>query len=207
LALPFLGEHQKMNAAVALATVRALSQVLPIEYSTIRSGLSRVHWPGRLQLVKQSSAHEILLDGAHNVGGAEMLAAALTQYFPNHKPSLVLGILRDKDWPRMCGILAPLAGRIVLVPVHSDRSAEPHGLAEVCRQVNPNAQVLECSSLAAALEETAQDPFVTIAGSLYLVGEAMELLHLSPAKASNERALNEWATVTSGRIGTVHVDR
>ena len=36
------------------------------------------------------------------------------------------------------------------------------------------------------------DSFVTIAGSLYLIGEAMELLQLSPAKANNERGLNEW---------------
>jgi hypothetical protein len=42
------------------------------------------------------------------------------------------------------------------------------------------------------LEKTTKDGFVTIGGSLYLIGEAMELLHLSPAKASNERRLNEW---------------
>jgi dihydrofolate synthase/folylpolyglutamate synthase len=121
-----------------------------------------------------------------------MLAAALREYFPNLQPSLILGILRDKDWSRMCEILAPLANRIVLVPVHSERSAEPHGLAQTCRQANPKAEIFECPSLAEALELTERDPFVTIAGSLYLVGEAMELLHLSAAKTNNERALNEW---------------
>jgi hypothetical protein len=33
--------------------------------------------------------------------------------------------------------------------------------------------------------------FIVITGSLYLVGEALELLGLSPP-AENERALNEW---------------
>jgi dihydrofolate synthase/folylpolyglutamate synthase len=192
LTLPLLGEHQKRNAAVAVATVRALASVLPVEESVIRAGLARVDWPGRLQLVNRSPAQQVLLDGAHNVGGAEMLAAALREYFPNLRPSLVLGILRDKDWPRMCEMLAPLASRIVLVPVHSERSAEPHGLAEICSRANPKARVFECPSLAAALELTEDDPFVTIAGSLYLVGEAMELLHLSPVKTTDERALNEW---------------
>lgn len=196
LTLPLLGEHQKMNAAVGLATVRALGSVLPVEESAIRAGLARVHWPGRLQLVKRSPAQQVLLDGAHNVGGAEMLAAALREYFPKLQTSLVLGILRDKDWPRMCEMLAPLASRIVLVPVHSERSAEPHGLAEICGRANPKAGVFECPSLAAALELTEHDSFVIIAGSLYLVGEAMELLHLSPAQKSDERGLNEWTMPT-----------
>ena len=70
----------------------------------------------------------------------------------------------------MCEILAPLAGRILLVPVHSERTAEPQGLAEVCRRANPSARVVEYDSLAAALAATAGDSFVTIAGSLYLIG-------------------------------------
>jgi folylpolyglutamate synthase/dihydropteroate synthase len=108
----------------------------------------------------------------------------------------VLGILLDKDWPGMCEILAPLAGRILLAPVPSERSASPPELAAACRRANPQAQVVECRSLGEALAETINDGFVTIAGSLYLIGEAMELLHLSPAKADNERRLNEWGGAT-----------
>jgi dihydrofolate synthase/folylpolyglutamate synthase len=146
-----------------------------------------VHWAGRLQLVIRPTGQKILLDGAHNVGGAGILAAAMREYFPSAKPALVLGILRDKDWPAMCEILAPLAGRILLVPVPSERSATPQELAEACRRVNPKAQVIECASLAEALAKTAKDGFVTIGGSLYLIGEVMELLHLSPGKTNSER--------------------
>ena len=42
------------------------------------------------------------------------------------------------------------------------------------------------------MEETARDPFVVVKGSLYLVGEAMELLTLSTAPEEEERSLNEW---------------
>ena len=190
--LPLLGQHQRMNAAVALAAVRTLAPLIPVGEDSIRTGLARIHWPGRLQTVIRSSGQTILLDGAHNVSGAEILAAALRDYFPAARPALVLGILRDKDWPAMCEILAPQAGRILLVPVHSERTAEPHGLAEVCSRGNPSVQVIEHTSLAAALADTAGDSFITIAGSLYLIGEAMELLQLSPIKANDERGLNEW---------------
>ena len=191
--LPLLGQHQKMNAAVAVATARALAAQVPVNDDTIRAGLSRVHWAGRLQLVTRPSGQQILLDGAHNVGGAGILAAAVREYFPSAKLTLVLGILRDKDWPRMCDILAPLAERILLVPVPSERSATPQELAAACRSANPRAQVSECASLREALVATSGDAFLTVAGSLYLVGEAMELLHLSPAKTSDERGLNEWS--------------
>jgi dihydrofolate synthase/folylpolyglutamate synthase len=195
LTLPLLGEHQKMNAAVALATVRALNNQIPCGEGAIGSGLARVHWPGRLQLVTRPSGQKVLLDGAHNPSGAESLAAALRTYFPEANPVLILGILRDKDWSHMCETLAPLACRILLVPVHSERTAEPYGLAEACRRANPRSDVVECSSLPQALDQTSPAEFVAIAGSLYLIGEAMEVLHLSAVKTAEERSLNEWSVL------------
>jgi dihydrofolate synthase/folylpolyglutamate synthase len=126
-----------------------------------------------------------------------MLAEALGTYFSGQKPALILGILRDKDWPRMCELLAPRASRILLVPVHSERTAEPHGLAEVCQTSNPGAPVLECDSLETALTATEKEPFVVVAGSLYLIGEAMELLHISADRQRSERQLNEWGGIPS----------
>ena len=43
----------------------------------------------------------------------------------------------------------------------------------------------------AALTASKARPFVVVTGSLYLVGEALERLGLSPAKPG-ERGLNEW---------------
>ena len=80
-------------------------------------------------MVTRPAGQKILLDGAHNISGAAILAAAVQEYFPAAKPTLVLGILRDKDWAGMCEILAPLAERILLVPVPSERSATPQELA------------------------------------------------------------------------------
>jgi len=97
----------------------------------------------------------------------------------------------------MCDILAPLANRILLVPVPSERSVTPQELADACRRGNPGAQITACASLREALPTTMREAFLVIAGSLYLIGEAIELLHLSPAKAQNERGLNEWSGVAA----------
>lgn len=188
-----LGTHQQCNAAVAVATVQALQNKIPVSAAAIKSGLETVSWPGRLQLLTRPAGRRVLLDGAHNTAGAEVLRLALAQNFPALKPTLLLGILGDKDWRAMCEILAPLAGRILLVPVSSERTAAPQQLAEVCRAANPRVDVQSCSSLTDALQASAEDSFVVIAGSLYLIGAALALLDPEFRGAGDERALNEWS--------------
>ncbi|MGA2029450.1 MAG: folylpolyglutamate synthase/dihydrofolate synthase family protein [Verrucomicrobiota bacterium] len=191
LAPPLLGDHQKLNAALALATVDVLQNQIPIVQEKIREGLATVNWLGRLQLIQGPNGQTILLDGAHNIAGASVLRKALENLFPAKKRTFVLGILQDKNWREICGILAPLASRIFTVPISSERSANPDELATVCRLASAASEVFVCSSLREALQKTSAENFVVVTGSLYLVGEALELLGLSPA-AENERALNEW---------------
>src|SRR5206468_2141414 len=193
--LPLLGDHQRMNAALAIITARALKEQLPINEMAIRAGLSRINWPGRLQLITQISGRRILLDGAHNVAGAETLAAALKDILPSVKRTLILGILEDKDWQGMCRILAPLAGRIFLVPVSSARAVQPGHLSRVCRQANRSAERELCGSVVEALGLAIYEPFVIVTGSLYLVGEALELLEMRPGRPTRERSLNEWDAI------------
>ena len=192
LSLPLLGEHQRLNAAVAVHTVRAVADKIPVTDAIIQKGLLSVRWPGRLQVVERGNGKRALLDGAHNIGGAETLRSALRTYFPSTHPTLVLGLLRDKDCQAICEILAPLAQKILVAPVSSKRTAATAELAAACRAANPKAEIIEAASAGEALEMSAQDDFTVVSGSLYLIGEVLELLQLSPATATAERHLNEW---------------
>ncbi len=93
----------------------------------------------------------------------------------------------------MIARLAPLAGRLVLTPVKSERSLPPQELLPIIGRAGCPAPVSVCASLSEALKQTADDPSLVICGSLYLVGEAMELLQVSAVPARNERDLNEWS--------------
>jgi len=194
--LPLPGKHQKLNAALAVTTVEILQKEIPVAEEKIRTGLESVDWLGRLQLITRPDGGRILLDGAHNVAGVKALCSALENDFPVLKRTLVFGVLQDKDWRHICETLAPLAMRIFTVPVSSERSANPAELAEACRDANPSAEFFACPSLRDALDKIAPDDFVIITGSLYLVGEALELLDLSPANGG-ERGLNEWTATAS----------
>jgi len=192
LELPLRGEHQRMNAALAIATVECLRPQLPVSHEALCDGLLQVEWAGRLQVETTTHGQILVLDGAHNPAGAGTLRAAIRYYFPSAKPVLILGMLRDKDWHTMCELLSPLSSRIFLVPVASERSVSPQELIGVCQKAHPDAHIETTSSLTAALQATAMDRMVIITGSLYLIGEAMETLHLSPELHTNERGLNEW---------------
>jgi dihydrofolate synthase/folylpolyglutamate synthase len=185
------GEHQKINAALALATIEILQKQIPVSEENIRAGLASVNWPGRLQLITRPGGRQILLDGAHNVAGAETLRAALEKEFVGIPPAFIFGALADKNWPDICRLLAPLAAKVFTVPVASERTANPHELAGLFRSANPALRVEAAADLATALNANKNEPFIVITGSLYLIGEALERLGLSPADIG-ERGLNEW---------------
>jgi dihydrofolate synthase/folylpolyglutamate synthase len=207
--LPLLGEHQKLNAALALATVEVLQSQIPVTAERIREGLANLHWPGRLQLIQRPNGQKILLDGAHNVAGMKTLRAALAGGTPDSllasggengkragwksgvPGTFIVGFLGDKDWGPMCEILAPLAEKIFTVPVASARTADAGELAAALRMANPAVKIFVGENFSEALRACADETFVVVTGSLYLVGEALELLGHSPA-TTGERGLNEW---------------
>jgi dihydrofolate synthase / folylpolyglutamate synthase len=183
------GEHQRLNAAVALATVKVLAGATPVPDGAIASGLGTLDWPARFQVIRRG-LQTIVLDGAHNPAGADALVATLRAEAQGQPITLILGILEDKDWQHISRTLGAIAVRILLVPVASSRTAPPEKLVPICAGANPSAQVLMRHSLREALQTANDDPFILVTGSLYLVGEAMELLGLSTV--ASERALNEW---------------
>lgn len=186
------GAHQKQNAAVALATVRALEARYPVPREAIWRGIATVDWPGRMQTIVAPSGQTFILDGAHNPAGAEALVRSVRESWPGKRLAFVMGILQDKAWEEVCRTLAPAAASIVLVPVQNERTATPGMLAPVCQSANPAAQVRSCDSLSDGLRLVEDEGFVVITGSLYLIGEAIEQLGGFSRTVASERGLNEW---------------
>jgi dihydrofolate synthase/folylpolyglutamate synthase len=177
---PLLGSHQAVNCAVAEAGLRASG--LKITDEQMQTGLARTRWPGRFEIVRQQPL--TVLDGAHNPQGAEALAATLREQFNGRKLTLILGVLRDKDYSAVCRILAPLAARILCVPVASERTTTAEEIAFVCRP----AAAEVCRDVAEAYAKAAGADVVVITGSLFLIGEAMARLQGSTA-SEQERKL------------------
>ncbi len=188
--IPLLGGHQTNNCATAIAALEASG--LAVTPQQACEGLSRTTWPGRFQIVNRDPT--VVLDGAHNAAAAERLAATLRERCAGQKLTLILGVLRDKNYDQMCQILAPLAERILCVPVKSERTCDPDQLARWCMAANPRLKITIATSLAEAYAQarTEQAEAIVITGSLFLVGEALDQLgfaHPTPAKTPKELIL------------------
>ncbi|MBI2529130.1 MAG: bifunctional folylpolyglutamate synthase/dihydrofolate synthase [Candidatus Rokubacteria bacterium] len=167
-----LGVFQPGNALVAAAAARALGA----GERAIRAGLAAVRWPGRFQVLGRDPT--LVLDGAHNPGGARALAASLRAHFPAQPLTLVIGISADKD---QVGILEPLAGlasRLIVTASAHPRAASPEALARVAAGLNrpPGSTIQTAASAAEALAlalSAPRTPTVCVAGSLFLIGEVL----------------------------------
>src|SRR6185295_4730569 len=123
--LALAGEHQRRNAAAAIAAVRALG--LPI----VASALVRVRHPGRFEIVEPPATPPgvacIILDGAHNPHGAAALADALRAR--GERPVLIAAVSADKDIAAIARALAPAVRAVVATRYQQERAMDPARLA------------------------------------------------------------------------------
>ena len=191
LTIPLLGPHQTLNCATAVAALEACG--LRVTPPQVHEGLARTRWPGRFQIVEHNPT--VVLDGAHNAAASEKLALTLCEHFAGQKLTLIIGVLRDKNYDQMCQILAPLAEHIFCVPVNSERTCDPDQLARWCKAGNASAQISVSPNVSEAYAHARNASgrnAIVITGSLFLVGEALDQLgfaHAPKAKTPKELVL------------------
>jgi folylpolyglutamate synthase/dihydropteroate synthase len=174
--IPLLGPHQLENAATAVAALETLGECLGCGFTArqVRSGLERVRWPGRCQVLSPEPL--LVLDGAHNPGAGKVLADALRSI--RRKPwGLVMGMCADKDARGFAAALGGAVERAWLVPVRTERAAEPEALEAAAAAAGWRAEHSTLRDAAAAARRWAGETGrgVCIAGSLFLAGEALEM--------------------------------
>ncbi len=185
------GQHQRQNAAIALATIEMLAGQFPVSESAKRFGLQSVEWPGRLQRI-QKDKQTVLLDCAHNDAGFAALLKALPALNLTRPSAFIVGLAADKD---VASILRRLSGcddEFHFVPLPMERSTPPETLAGILKDFAPDSCVRIHGSTAEALKATCMLRSIIVTGSFFLAGEAMEELQLIPAGAASERGLNNW---------------
>lgn len=171
LTLGLRGAHQAQNAAVALACLELLEdRGLPISQHSARKGLVDARWPGRLE--EFLTTPTIVLDGAHNPAGAEVLARAIDELYPNRKVHLVFGVLGDKDYRPVLRTLVPKCASVHLTPVPSPRTLLPERYADEVRGLCPEVELYGSPSeaLTGARMRAQPEDLVLCCGSLFLIG-------------------------------------
>ncbi len=183
LRVSLLGHHQQENATTALCAISVLKQRghdIPDE--TIRRALAHVSWPGRGELFTRidDPTIRLMLDGAHNPQGAEILSRTIRTLSYQHL-HVMIGILGDKDVEAIAERLLSLADHVIAVTPHNERAPEVTTLAQRIRPYLRKGTMLEMAdSIAGGLPLASRnlepDDLLVVTGSLYTVGEARDLI-------------------------------
>ena len=162
------GVHQRRNAALALAALRALPHFLCSAEEAAR-GLAEVRWPGRFEEVQPG----VIMDGAHNPHAMHVLTRTWREAFGGQKARCIYAGSADKALDEVLELLSPIVGEWVLPPVQSPRILSP---AEMAAKVQA-ASAAPVSTPATLAECLVDMPAGTlICGSFFLLGEAKSIL-------------------------------
>lgn len=197
--LNLLGKHQVSNAATAIMATYQYIVKHGIKINledVIRKGLSKTIWQGRLQWISRNP--DILLDGAHNVQSVIALKDFISEHLSDRFKILVIGIMDDKDKEGILAEILPLADKVVFTAPNYSRSAKPEHLKEISSglgffDVLITKDVKEALDTAYELVKKQEietlhlarekEPVIVVTGSLYLIGEVVEILHPDKNKA------------------------
>lgn len=176
LPIALRGDHQKQNAAVAIAAIHAAK--IEIDDKAIARGLVSIDWPARFQKWDERT----IIDGAHNPAAARVLAETWREIFGDQKATLVLAVLSDKNLRSICEKLTPIADSVLLPKIRSERAASPEKLAKVLANIAPSLPCSITPSVAEALDLARAKPNpILITGSLHFAGEVLAHLQGEPA--------------------------
>jgi dihydrofolate synthase/folylpolyglutamate synthase len=175
LFLPLLGEHQLVNAATAVAALEVLvDKAFDIPKESVARGFEQVSWPGRFQILRRRPL--LVVDGGHNVGAARSLTQSIKQYLDFKRAILVMGTSQDKDIASLVAELAPLFDEVIVTRSRHPRALPLAPLAAAFARHGIEARLADdvTSALSQALALAGERDLVCVAGSLFVVAEAME---------------------------------
>ncbi len=162
------GIKQIENACAAVRLLRDCNK------EAIKKGIGNAFVPGRFEVVEQKGKR-IIIDGAHNPGAARCLSDNLKKF--GIKPVLILGVLKDKNYAEICRALCPLSEIVVVTEPRAERRLAKEDLA---KEAGIYSSVIIAESLKDAIEIAKSfERDICITGSLYLAGEAREILGLA----------------------------
>lgn len=167
LRVPLLGEHQVENAALSVL----VAEQLGIGEKCTRSGLDRVKWPGRLEIIQRKPL--LVMDSAHNPPAMRILRKSL-KLFRYDRLILVIGVMKDKAIGDIVREIAPAADCIIINKPNLERAAQPEIIVKEAKRYGKPVKVVEDvkKSVRYAKSIAGKNDMVLVTGSIYMLSEA-----------------------------------
>ena len=180
--IPLLGDHQRINAATAIAALEAFGKTgRALSKTTIRAGLAGTRALGRISVIGERPT--VVLDVAHNPASFRQLRETLEKSFDFKRLLLVFALHKDKDVNGIVREFAPIVDNVFLPAIDSPRIRPQEELRGVferhdipCTETQTVAEAISSAQRAAH-----KDDLVCIAGSFMLAEQAIEYFGIEVA--------------------------
>ena len=162
------GEHQIENALLCIETV--LNCGIKIPSKALKQGIAETFFPARMELISKTPL--VMLDGAHNPDGAQILAEVMKNF--NGKITAIAGMMADKDCEEVLKQTLPYCKKVVAVQVKDmPRSLTAEQLKAISQKY---CETELAQNYDDALEKIKGHDTVFVFGSLYLASGIREKL-------------------------------
>ena len=165
------GRHQIENMTAAAETALALG----VSKTAIVRGIANTKFPARLEILSRSPL--VILDGAHNENGADVLA----NYLDEHKltPVTLIGMMADKNCEAVVKKIASRSKAVFAVKVEGNpRTETAENLSQIAGEYCVNSFTAENYGYALSLAfqrcKKTNLPLL-ICGSLYLASDLRDM--------------------------------
>ncbi|KAJ3172826.1 folylpolyglutamate synthase [Irineochytrium annulatum] len=179
------GDYQLENLDTAMKAVQAFVQARPaftVTEDMVRAGVAGARWPGRLEWLSLKSNADVLVDGAHNPQGVEVLGRYVDKYvrtsgrrvcwilaFKSGKPltDMLRPLLRNND--KVCAVGFSLPEEMPWI-----QPFPPADISGYIKENHPGVEAVskpDLKSGLAAMESEGDKTTLVICGSLYLIAD------------------------------------
>jgi len=167
------GAHQRLNAAVAIKVIEAISDYFPVSKEMIKSGIKQAQIVARFEKINVGNK-TVILDVAHNPAAVQTLVDTLSD--SAMETVAIFSALADKNIDDMIELASSNIKHWFLVPITAERSIQMEILKD---KFGDSQETTVCTSMASAIEQALtlkEIQRVVIFGSFYTVADASGIL-------------------------------
>ena len=172
-----LGDHQLYNISTSIAASR---KIFNVKDQDIKLGIQNIDLKGRLQEIKSGKLNDIagnnrlVIDGGHNISSSYVIANWIKNQ--NQKVNLIVAMMKDKEHEEFMKSFEGLVNSVSLIDIPNQEGAISKEEFKK-KIINLKFTLNLSNNIQDAIKSNAksENSITLIVGSLYLIGEVLNL--------------------------------
>ena len=164
------GKHQEENASISIYFAKIMKKMgYKLNTKKNNAAIKKTVWPGRLEIINYKNK-KIILDGSHNIDGAEKLNEFLRN--KRIKPTVLFGMLNNKKASLFLSKIKKRVSKVLAIKIPDEKNAfKTKQINEICNFHSIKCEQINNINDALKYFRSNQQKIYLITGSLYLIGK------------------------------------